>query len=189
MAQSTITWNPAPGTNSLSQSVQYKLASSPTWLTFSTETPGIASKTITGLIANTIYDFKIVDNCAVGGAVSSATDTKILFSCPIVTITPTFNSVGFSFDNLYANIAKYVVQLLTADGNSVLGTISITNITPATFSDSFTGLTDNTTYKLRVTLYAGTDLQFNGLCSATSFTTGAAPICGVPGAVVAIMSL
>ena len=188
MASSTITWVPAGGTNSLSQTVQYKLKLDSVWTTSSTVAAGVATATVSGLVANTLYDFRIVDNCAVGGAIPSASVTQILFICPEVTLTPTFEAVTVAFANLYADISKYVIQLFSADGSTLLGTIPITDITPSTFSNIFTGLAASTSYNIRVTIYAGSTFMYNHICPMTLFATGTAPICGVPGSVTAVMS-
>ncbi len=188
MAQATITWTPAGGTNSLSQLVQYKQSSSSTWLTFSTLLPGAATETITGLNLNTIYDFMVVDNCAVGGLVASGIDEKIKFSCPTLTVTPTFNSVTVAFTGVGANITKYTLQLLDSTGNSVIATQDITNVTPTSFTNTFSSLSASTVYNVRLTMYAGSTFAYSNICSLTSFTTGATPVCLPPVAVSATMS-
>lgn len=188
MAQSIINWSPAGGTNSLSQLVQYKLATSATWITFSTVASGIATETITGLLDNRIYDFRVVDNCAVGGPISGQPIQRIKFICPALTITPTYNSVSATFPNMYGDITKYVIQLLDSSGNNVLGTLETTDITPATYTKTFSSLSALTTYKIRITMYAGATFDYSTICTAQSFTTGTTPVCLPPVGIVAVMS-
>lgn len=188
MASSTINWVPAGGSNSLSQTVQYKRTIDSVWIDFSSLAAGIATVSITGLSNNTIYDFRIVDNCAVGGAVPSAVIRGIKFTCPTVTISPTYNAVTISFTGVGGDVSKYVVQLLSSDLTSVLGTFPVTDLTPGTFTNTFTGLAASTSYNIRVTEYAGTAFDYSNICAATLFTTAIAPVCGVPGSVVATMS-
>jgi hypothetical protein len=188
MAQSIITWTAAGGTNSLSQLVQYKLSSSSTWVTFSTLAAGVGTETITGLVVNQIYDFRVVDNCAVGGPIPSQLTQKIKFNCPSITVTPTFNSVSASFPNMYGDITKYVVQLLDSTGNSVLNTSEITDISPSSFTKVFSSLTSSTTYNIRITMYAGTTFDYSNICTMQSFTTGTTPVCLPPVGISAVMS-
>jgi hypothetical protein len=125
---------------------------------------------------NTIYDFRVVNLCSFGGPTSGTTFQAVNLTCPTVTVTPTYNSVSFSFSNLGASVTEYRVDLLNAAGSLVLAFKNIT-ATGGTMSDSFVGLSASTGYQLRVTVKAGT---FSKVCGASSFTTAALPSCGVP---------
>lgn len=185
MASATITWVPAGGV-STSQDIQYKASTSGIWITYASVGPTISTATIPGLIDNVIYDFRIVDDCSYGGPSPSGEDHKIKITCPIVTITPTYNTVGYSFVHLGGSISKYVVELLNSVG-ATLATNTHTSPT-GTITGTFTSLIPTTSYKIRVTVYAGPSFTFNNVCSAQNFTTGAPPVCNPPTGVSATIS-
>lgn len=61
MANVHIIWT--AGAGATSQDVQYKLTSSPTWITHSNVGGSVNSADINGLTDSTSYDFRIVTNC------------------------------------------------------------------------------------------------------------------------------
>ena len=71
----TLAWT--PGVGSTSQTVQYKLATTSTWTTFSTVSGTVTTATVTGLADNLIYDFKILTACNGGTSTQSPTVQKI----------------------------------------------------------------------------------------------------------------
>jgi hypothetical protein len=141
MAQIPLTWIPAGGFNSTGQQVQYKPEGG-VWTTFQTVAPAISSITITGLLDNTVYEFRIVNLCADGGPTPSPTVlTQIYISCPAPTFILSTNSIQYSFAHLGAQVTKYTVELLSA-ANVVLQTK--THLAPSgTISETFTGLSPN----------------------------------------------
>lgn len=184
-ASATLNWTPAGGTNSLGQDVQYKVRTSSTWITFSSVGPYISSAVITGLVDNTLYDFRIVNDCAFGGPAPTNLTSNIKFVCPVVTITPTYNQISVSFTAQGASIDRYVIELLNGAGTAVLSTIDKPSPS-GTVSGTFTSLPAATAYKVRVTMYATAD--FSNQCLATAVSTTAAPTCGIPTGVTATMS-
>jgi hypothetical protein len=176
MGSFLLNWTPAGGLNSTGQQVQYKVSTDSTWTTVTTLSASASTYTVLGLVDNTIYDFRVVNLCSFGGPTSGTNFQTINLTCPTVTVTPTYNSVSFSFPNLGASVTEYRVDLLNAAGSLVLAFKNIT-ATGVTMSDSFVGLSSVTGYQLRVTVKAGT---FSKVCTASSFTTDALPSCGVP---------
>jgi hypothetical protein len=178
MAQIPLTWIPAGGFNSTGQQVQYKPEGG-VWTTFQTVAPAISSITITGLLDNTVYEFRIVNLCADGGPTPSPTVlTQIYISCPAPTFILSTNSIQYSFAHLGAQVTKYTVELLSA-ANVVLQTK--THLAPSgTISETFTGLSPNTNYNVRVNVFAGDTQQYSRTCASSSQTTTSPSVCAAP---------
>lgn len=179
-----LMWVPTGGANSTSQIVQYRVPSvSASWTNFATVGPTVSTSNITGLNDNRIHEFRILNNCTVGGSTSSTVDQKIKFVCPNVTTSLTYDSVGYSFSHVGGDITNYQVDLLTSGGSIVA---TKTHSSPgATITDSFTGLSASTVYKLKVTMTAG---AFSKICDDVSVTTPAAPACNPPTSVTVTIS-
>lgn len=184
MSSFILNWTPAGGITSTGQQVQYKLSTASTWTTAATVSAGTNTYTATGLWDNTIYDFQIVNLCSLGGPTSGTNFQTINIVCPTVTITPTYNSVSFSFAHPGASITEYRVDLLDNAGTTV---IAFKNITPSggTVSDSFLGLTAATNYKLKLTVKAGT---YSKACPVQSFSSEPFPTCDAPTALTVTIS-
>lgn len=169
-----ITLNWTSGGGAATQDVQYKLATSNTWITHTNVAGNVNTTTISGLQDNLIYDFRIVTNCAGGSPAPGTSTQQINIICPTVTTTVTDTSVSYSFTNVGGSTTAYTVHLLDTS-NAVLQTQ-----TPAisgTVSGTFSSLTQSTAYKVRVTVVAGV---FNKQCTAVNVTTTATPVCNIP---------
>jgi hypothetical protein len=184
MSSFLLNWTPAGGLNSTGQQVQYKQSNSSTWITATTLGPGAATYAATGLLDNVIYDFQIVNICTYGGPSSGTSFQTINLTCPTVQITPTFNSVGFSFSHLGGSVSEYKVDLLNAAGTTIIAFKNMA-ASGATISDSFTGLDPSTNYQVRVTVKAAT---YSKQCVAASFTTNALPTCNAPTSLIAFIN-
>lgn len=173
MASASITWTPGGGANITSQSVDYRIQGASSWTTAVT---GLAASTstynITGLADNTVYEFRVVSVCSIGGPIVSATMTNIKWICPTITVTPTHNTITYSFSSLGGSISAYTVELLSND----LATVIQTKSTVSGVFDSVSIL-PSTSYKVRLTLTAG---MYTNTCTAISTATTAAPTCPIP---------
>lgn len=176
MTSFDLSWTPAGGLNSTAQQVQYKAASSSTWLVAATLSATANFYTISGLADSTIYDFKVVNMCSYGGPTPGIPFQTINIVCPTVTVTPTYNSVSFSFTDLGGSVTEYRVDLLNSAGSSVLAFKTVT-ASGGTVADNFTGLTFSTNYNLRITPKAGT---YTKQCPLIPFSTAALPSCSFP---------
>jgi hypothetical protein len=170
-----ITLNWTSGGGAASQDVQYKLASSNTWITHATVAGNVSTSTINGLQDNLIYDFRIVTNCAGGSPAPGTSTQQINLICPVVTTTVTDSTVAYSFTNVGGSTTGYTVHLLDSTGNTVLQTQAPT--ISATVSGTFSTLTQSTAYKVRLTIVAGV---FNKQCTPVNATTQATPVCNIP---------
>lgn len=184
----TLTWTPAGGSNSASQDVQYRIRGAGSWTTFQNVSASVNTLAVTGLTDNTIYEFRILNNCTVGGSTASNEDEDIKFTCPVLTITHTYNSITVQFTHLGAAVNAYDIQLLNSAGTSVLSTNAISSPS-GTISSTFSSLTAATSYNIRVIPKATGDTTYSKTdCALTSTTTDAAPTCDAPSGVSAAIS-
>src|ERR1035437_930908 len=115
MASAILVWTPVNDVNSTDQIVQYKLNTAGTYTTFSTVAKNVGTETVTGLSSNVLYSFRIQNECPVGGTGISNLDEAIVLVCPTpITLTPTYNTIFFSFASVAGTISSYVVQLLNS---------------------------------------------------------------------------
>ena len=177
----TLSWS--IGAGATSQNVQYKLSSSPTWITFSTVGGSATKETVTGLQDNLLYNFRIVTQCGGGTPAPSTVITKINIVCPTVTVTSTSTTVSYSFSEIGGDVDGYVVKLFNTAGTVEVGSSTPTGT--ATRTGTFTGLTASSVYKVRVIPSAGTITKTD--CAFTNATTAAPPVCSIPTNVVATL--
>jgi hypothetical protein len=181
MAQSVINWTPGGGGNITSQEVQYRIKGTTNWTTAVTGLSASANTyTVTGLTENTIYEFRVVSNCSVGGPIPSSILTGIKWFCPTITVTPTHNTITYSFSSLGGSISGYTVQLLESNLTTVVQTLY-------TVSGVFNSgsIAPSTQYYVRLTLAAD---NLSNICTPVSVTTTAAPTCPVPTITSAILT-
>lgn len=177
MASFDLSWTPVGGANSTGQQVQYKESDASSWEVATTLGASANSYTVSGLLDNVIYDFRIVNLCAYGGPAPGASFEIADLICPTVSKTPTYNGVSFSFPHpTGTDLTEYKVDLMNGAGTTVL---AFKNIVPVTspVTDSFTGLSASTSYNLRVTVKAG---SYSKVCPLVSFSTTALPTCSAP---------
>jgi hypothetical protein len=173
MASAVINWTPGGGGNVTSQEVQYRIQGATNWTTaVSGLSAATSTYTVTGLSVNTIYQFRVVSNCTFGGPIFSATLTDIEWFCPTITVTPTHNTITYSFSNLGGSISAYTVDLLASDQTTVVQTKS----TVSGVFDSVS-ITASTTYYVRLTLTAG---GLTNACPLVTTATTVAPTCPIP---------
>jgi hypothetical protein len=184
MASFDLSWTPAGSLISVSQQVQYKAAASSTWLVAATLSATANSYTVEGLEDNTIYDFRIVTDCAFGGPTPSASYQIIDFVCPHLTITPDYESVSFSFIHSGGSVDSYLVELTDDVFNEIFASTSFP-LPSGALTHTFTDLDQNTDYGLRITIVADV---YSEECR-TEFTTAFNPVCETPSNVTVEMIL
>jgi len=180
MATANITWVPFPGPNNSSQVLEYKLNTSTTWIVYNTYGPLVSSASITGLLDNKYYDFRITTNCLVGGPNPGPIQpNKIKFVCPTTTVT-SLTPTTVDVDVFYGadDLTNITVNLYTTAAPTVLINSSSHNLPvghpSGSFHVVFTGLVANTSYNI-VTVING-KLSDSKNCT-TSQTTLPTPIC------------
>jgi hypothetical protein len=168
-----LTWT--PGAGSTSQTVQYKLASDSTWTNHSVVSAATTTVTISGLLDNEIYDFRIVSTCP-NGTSQSNTSQQIKIECVgTLTASATENDISYSFTPLGGSISSYSVKLFAADGVTLVATSTPTGTNPLT--GTFTGLTAGTIYQIQVVPTAGSFTKLN--CPMLEQSTDVA-VCDAP---------
>ena len=165
----TVSWNAVSGATSYD--VDYKAASSGTWINTATATTG-TSIDLTGLTEGTLYDWRVRANCTSGpGSYVSAQFTTIT-ACNAPTglaassITQTTATVGW---NTVSGATSYDVDYKAASSGTWINAATATTGT----SIGLTGLTASTTYdwRVRATCPAGTSSYVQ-----SQFTTAGVPV-------------
>lgn len=172
---SSLTWTPAAGGGT--QTIQFMASNSSTWITFDTVGPTISSQGITGLNYNTLYNFRVVNNCPTGST-SQVVGQDIVIQCVNTLIIPSDTVANIQFFHLGGTIDSYKVDLLDATSAVVLQTQTLMAPFDAAVTATFSGLAPLTTYNIKVTPGSGSVLKTN--CTTTSFKTTNTPSC--PGA-------
>jgi hypothetical protein len=180
MATANITWVPFPGPNTSSQVLEYKKNTSLLWSTYNTYGPLTNSASVTGLLDNVYYDFRITTNCSIGGPSAGASQpNKIKFVCPNVVVeSNTITSIDFDVFYGADDLTKIEVKLYNAASPTVLigqqNKLLTVGHSSGIFSGIFTGLTPSTNYVVVVTIIG----KLNDSIDCTySISTGSAPAC------------
>jgi len=126
------------------------------------------------LTQNKIYNFQVINNCSIGGPSPSTPVNAIEFTCPVVNLTTTDNSITYSFVSLGGDIDTYVVTLFDSTGNNVIQTKNMQAPFNSTITDAFNGLIANTSYQVQVQVKAG---SYNKVCGKQTITTPNVPSC------------
>lgn len=154
MATAHIGIRPDSVIGSTNFKVRYRLMGDTVWASYLIPVPPTSGTTATihDLLDNRIYDIQIQNINGADNPLSTITQ-GIGFSEPNVTISPTSNSVGYSFPNLSQDIDSYLVQLTTfEDPATIIASTTIAaGIYPNTLSSTFSGLEQLTSYRLVIT--------------------------------------
>lgn len=171
---SILTWTPAEGGGT--QTIQFKLRPATDWASFTTVGPTIASQAITGLNYNSLYDFRVVNNCPTGGStVLEGADIK--FQCVSLNVTPSDTSLTAQFPDLGGTVDTYTVELYNTQ-NVLLSTNTLLAPFPSTLTSTFTGLSPITTYRIKVIPASSTFSKTD--CTQVSAATINTPACPAP---------
>jgi len=163
--QATVGWAAVSG--AVNYSVQYKAASSSTWST--AVTTSSTNRTITGLIASTLYDWRVMTNCSLNAS-SYATaqfTTSTTNGCSVptgVVLTYVTNTSALIEWNSVPNANSYRLQYKTAAASS--WTV-VSNINANLYT--ITGLTMNTVYQYAVSSKCNS--TFTAYSPVGTFTT------------------
>jgi len=123
---------------------------------------------------NTQQDFSVDVDFSVTDGVdtcesSQSSQIKGLVPCPL-NIAPTSistTSVVVGFTNTLGTTAVYLIEIIDVSTNQVTTSVTVNN-PPATISESLSGLTANTAYKIRVTTTFGGATQ---ICIPVNFSS------------------
>lgn len=188
MANFTINWTPPGPLNCISQTVQYRDVSlGGSWEFYISVGPSVGTTTVLALDDNTIYEFRIVNECIYGGTVPSDTTIdgyKII--CPVLTVVPAYSvldgytvTVNWSVPTGVFLYTTYDFYLMDSTGVSVIDSqLGETTVSPSVQSFIFSGLTAATTYQIHVDVNLDTFIKTD--CLNKTFTTAAAVVCNTP---------
>lgn len=175
--------------------IQHKLSTASTYTTQTTITNFATICTGTSctyvypsgvLDDNKSYDFRVGTDCSEGTTNYTTPVTKINVLCPTFTPTSTSNSISYSFSGATGtSVTGYLVELLLASNNSLVEAKPLAAVA-ATISGTFTGLSANTAYRVRVTVKSSGadkvctyDISTTETVACTAVSNLAACICGV----------
>lgn len=169
---SNLIWVPAAGGGT--QTIQFKARNTTAWINYTTVGPTVSSLGITGLNYNTLYDFRVINNCPTGSTtVVTGSDVKI--QCVAVNVTPSDTTASVQFFDLMGTIDTYAVNLLDAAAANIVATNTLTAPFPASVATTFTGLSPLTTYNIQI--IPSTFGISNSSCATVSFKTSNTPTC------------
>lgn len=169
-----LVWAPAAGGGT--QTIQFQVNGASTWITYTTIGPSISTIGVTGLDYDTLYNFRIINNCPTGST-TQVLGSAIAFHCPSLLISPADTSVSVQFFDLGGTISSYLLNLLDT-GNNVLQTKMLTAPFDASITTLFTGLTPLTSYNLQISPRSGSFVKTD--CPTLTFQTSNTPICPPP---------
>lgn len=178
MATINLSWTPAGGATSVSQTVQRKLASGSTWGDLATGLgPAVSSYSDTTAADNTLYDYRVLNICSAGGPTAGSTAQADNIICPTVTLSNPQTGEQDTIDWSVAATSGDVTisQVLIIKDGSTVSTTPVGNQGPASGTYD-TNLDFGSTYTVRAVL---TDGVFSKNCENT-ITIGSAPTCGAP---------
>lgn len=169
---SNLTWAPAAGGGT--QTIQFKPVNSTTWITFDTVGTTISTQGITGLEYNTLYDFRVVNNCPTGST-TQVVGQDIVIQCPNLLIIPSDTTASVQFFHLGGTIDQYNVYLLDVSSGTILQTQTPVAPFDPTITLIFSGLSPLTVYNVKINPGSGGIMKTN--CTTTTFKTTNTPNC------------
>lgn len=148
--------------------------------TWSTQTVSGPSATVSGLNANTTYDFRVASDCgnetsAYSNATSATTDEEApVCDAPVNLQSSNVTTSSFTVSwNAVSGASEYIVDFRVSGG-------SWGSTTSASNSINLTGGSPNTTYEVRVKTDCGSGLESNYSATITLTTDEEAPVCDAP---------
>lgn len=182
MAASTTTtsivlnWTAAGGANSTGQKVQRSPYGTNSYSDIATLSATATTYTDTTAVIDTVYDYRIVNICEVGGPTNGGRATIVDITCPTVTATASGLIIGGGYGAATNQTELQSINLLDSEENN-LQTIELSGNQPGDYGFTDAGVTYNANYIVRLVLIApnGTTKDCD-----TSVSTGAAPACDAP---------
>jgi len=168
----TISWTAASG--AVSYAVDYKLNTSATWTSFSTAQTG-TSASLSGLVASSLYDWRVTTNCSSGS--SSAAAAQFTTTAPPACNAPTglTSTPGSATATLsWTGVSGAVSYAVDYKLNTSATWTSFSTAQTGT-SASLTGLVASSLYDWRVATNCASNTS---TATAAQFTTTAASACG-----------
>jgi hypothetical protein len=182
MAASTTTtsivlnWTAAGGANSTGQRVERSAYGANSYSTLATLSASATTYTDATALIDTVYDYRIVNICEVGGPTNGGRVAIVDITCPTVVA----NVSGLIISGEYgdtANESEYQSLKLLNTEEDELQTLTVTGDAAGTYTFTDAGIDYNTAYIVRAIIVAPNGTTKN--CD-TSVSTGNAPACDAP---------
>ena len=182
MAASTTTtsivlnWTAAGGANSTGQRVERSAYGANSYSTLATLSASATTYTDNTALIDTVYDYRIVNICEVGGPTNGGRVAIVDITCPTVVA----NVSGLIISGEYgdtANESEYQSLKLLNTEEDELQTLTVTGDAAGTYTFTDSGIDYNTAYIVRAVIVAPDGTTKN--CD-TSVSTGNAPACDAP---------
>lgn len=179
MASFLLTWGIPPSANNGTITIEYRELGSSIWTLYPVPAfpAGTTSATVAGLNDNTIYEFRVVNNCLSGDTSPGNVKELVTLTCPVLNVTSTsYNTIDFEVVELGGSIANYHVKLFNVGGTVPIQVVDLspTGVVANLLTGSFTGLVAGTSYEIRVDTDAiGTYALFTKTCTKQSVSTQA----------------
>jgi hypothetical protein len=170
MATAHLTWTPASG---LSQDIKYRKVGETSFTLHGNVSGATNSADIPGLDVNFVYEFFIVNKCIYDVETAGEISRMAQVTCPSLTTEQSALSLGVSFSDLGDAINSYEIEIYEMPAETLVDSHTISSPT-SSMSWTFSGLTSDTYYKIKVIPKIGTSYQNTG-CSVTERTLGCSP--------------
>jgi hypothetical protein len=171
MAIAHLEWSPGGGVN---QEVRYKTPGDLSYTLYQTVSGSANSIDIPDLDSNIVYQFLIINKCLFGLQTPSDVTEQALVECPSLSVEQAALSLTVNFTHLGGDVSQYSVELYLVEMPTNILVESGTILTPSgSLSYTFTGLTADTYYEIKVIPQIGTDFE-NDTCTITQRTLGCA---------------
>ena len=182
MAASTTTtsivlnWTAAGGANSTGQRVERSAFGANSYSTLATLSASATTYTDTTALIDTVYDYRIVNICEVGGPTNGGRVAIVDITCPTVVATASGLIISGEY-GATANESEYQSLQLLNTNEDVLQTLAVTGAAAGTYTFTDAGVDYSTAYIVRAVIVApnGTTKDCD-----TSVSTGTAPACDAP---------
>ena len=173
-----LNWTAAGGSNSTGQQVLRTLYGANSYSTIATLSASAATYTDTTAVVDTVYEYKIVNICEVGGPTEGGRVNIVDITCVALTTSVNGLIISGEYGELLNDTAWDDFAIYDSTGNALLQQLPTPNDSqPGTFTGTDAGIDYNTSYIVRATLVApnGTTKDCD-----VSVSTGSAPACDAP---------
>lgn len=173
-----LNWTAAGGANSTGQQVLRSVYQANNFSTLATLSASAVTYTDTTAVVDTVYEYKIVNICEVGGPTEGGRVNIVEITCVSVTTNVGGLIISGEYGELLNDTAWDDFAIYDSTGNSLIQQLTVPgDQQPGSWTATDAGIDYNTSYIVRATLVApnGTTKDCD-----VSVSTGAAPACDAP---------
>ena len=173
-----LNWTAAGGANSTGQQVLRTLYGANSYSTLATLSASAATYTDTTAVVDTVYEYKIVNICEVGGPTEGGKVNIVDITCVTVTTNVSGLIISGEYGEILNDTAWHDFAIYDSTGNDLVQPLAVPGGDQAgTWTATDVGIDYNTSYIVRATLIApnGTTKDCD-----VSVSTGSAPACDAP---------